>query len=201
MPAPAIVLGMLLRPYSIGHELCLLRYGNPLAEGNESTPNQLSRAVLTCCQSWRENQRMIFDPLLSFKLLLWRFRRNVSPALRKLTFQEELKTFTTYRDAGSLEFPLAEVVRPDRGPAPRPPGSPFQLRLYEFLHQRWTREDAKEWRTPWDYPLGLAKMRWASHWEEEGGLEVQNHFDAERDRKEMEFWLEQEKEGQKLCRA
>ncbi len=30
----------------------------------------------------------------------------------------------------------------------------------------------------WDYPLGLAKMRWACHWEQESGLDIYNAHDA-----------------------
>jgi hypothetical protein len=34
----------------------------------------------------------------------------------------------------------------------------------------------------WDYPVGLAKMRWAAYWEEQAGLEVYNEDNAEMDR-------------------
>ena len=29
----------------------------------------------------------------------------------------------------------------------------------------------------WDYPLGLAQMRWQAHWEQEGSIEVWNEAD------------------------
>ena len=200
-PAPAIVLGMLLDPYSIGHELLLYRQGNPLADQPKGSRDDLWKAVLICCQSWRENNGMVFDPLLKFKLWSMGFRKRFSPSLRRITFEQELKTFIQYRDAGSLEFPLSEVARPDRGPAPRVPGCPFTLRMWAFVHDHWTDVDAKDWGNPWDYPLGFAKMRWACHWETEQGLEVQNHYDAQHDEAYTQWLLEQEKEGAKQCRA
>ena len=76
-PAPAIVLGLLLRPFSIGHATLLHREDNPLAEGFESTPEQLAEAALICSQTWAESLKMPFDPLISLKLWLWR-RRSTS---------------------------------------------------------------------------------------------------------------------------
>lgn len=186
--APAIVLGLLLKPYSLGHDLLLAESGNPLASKNACDPLYLSRAVLICCQNWAENQRTYKDPLLGIKLAIWRLRT------RRVFFKQELATFVKYRDAGCLELPLSGVARPNSGPAPRPSGSPFVLRVQQWLMTTLHFSEAQSW----DYPYGLAVMRWQCHWEQDGGLEVYNTNDAEFD----QFVAEQEKKGrEQLCRV
>jgi hypothetical protein len=183
LPAPTVVFGMLLRPYSLGHELFLIREQNPIALGTCKVEREhLALAVLICCQSYEEAKRTAFDPLIRLKLWLWKRRT------RHCDFKTELAAFREYQKQGSLEFPVSDVVRPDRKPSSRAPGTPFILRLHQWLieHLRLTEVQA------WDYPLGLAKMRWACHWEMEGGLDIYNAHDAEFDR----FVSEQEAKGQ-----
>lgn len=191
LPAPRVVLGMLLRPYSLGHDVWLVREGSQLHPDStrQATLPDLFRAVLICCQTWEESKAMPFDWFAGLKLWLWRKRLG-----RKIDFLAELASFREYQTFGSLEFPLSDVAQPSRGPAPRAPGSPFVLRLHQWLmqHHRLTESEA------WDYPLGLAKMRWACFWESEQGLDVYNAHDAEFDA----FVAEQEAKGKEsLCQA
>ena len=180
-PTPVSVLGLLLRPFSLGHLLCLIREGNPLAFGNDGKPQDLAGAVLICSQTWKELERMPFDPLIGLKLWIWRRR------VKRMNLGRELAAWVEYREAGSLEPPLSQVAKPSQGPAPRLPGSPFLLRIHQWLmlHLRLTEAEA------WDYPYGLAKFRWCAFWEQEQGLEVYNEHDAEFDR----FVAEQEAKG------
>jgi len=168
MPAPTVCLGMLLRPYSLGHELWLLRENCAALRG---AAEGLSTAVLICCQSWDQLATMRGDRLLSLKLWLWRRRA------RKLDATVELAKFLSYRNAGFDEFPLSQVIRPTGSDARRLPGAPFILRLQQWLMQDLGLGES----AAWDYPVGLAKMRWATHWEEQGGLNVQNAHEAEQD--------------------
>jgi hypothetical protein len=173
LPAPCQVLGMALKPFSLGHEVYLERenrYPKPETRILE-TPLSLIKAVLICCQSWEELQGMTSDWLLDLKLWIWKRR------LRKTDWPGELRAFEVYRQEGSLEFPLSDIVRPGSGSGPRPPGTPFLLRLHQFLVIRMRMEEVEAW----DYPLGLAKMQWAAYWEEEGGLQIYNWQDAEHD--------------------
>lgn len=146
-------------------------------------------AVWICSNSWRENHTA--DPLSRIKNWIWKRR------MRRMRFQPNLKAFVDYRGAGSLELPLSDVARPNSGPSPRAPGSPFQLRLQQFMQLRFALTEDQAW----DYPYGLAKMRWTSLWEQEGKLEVYNHHDAQHDQEYEKFLIEQEKEGNKLCQA
>lgn len=188
---------MLLRPYSLGHELWLIREGNSLVgqASSLSAIDHLPAAVLICCQSWEELKRMRSDHLLGLKLWLWnrriksrinreftRINANENGDSRSLAsirgYQEqELAKFISYRNEGLLEFPCSQVTRADRGPSPRLPGTPFILRLQQWLmtHLQLTESSA------WDYPVGLAKMRWAAHWEQEGGLEIYNAHEEQED--------------------
>lgn len=186
VPAPAVVLEMLLRPLSLGHVLLLsdLR----LDASGEALPT----AVLICCQTWQENLSTRQDRFINFKLWLW--RRRIARAARTIPnyYTNELSKLQRYIEAGSLEFPASDVFKPDRGPAPRLPGTPFVLRLQQWLitHLRLSETEA------WDYPFGLSKMRWAAHWEQEGGLDIYNSHDEQFDR----FVAEQEAKGEALNR-
>src|SRR2546426_11127910 len=74
LPAPAIVLGLRLRPFSLGHYLWLEREQiSDLQISNlKSAIESLPAAVLICSQSWTQLTRVPgFDPLLSLKMWLW----------------------------------------------------------------------------------------------------------------------------------
>ena len=199
LPAPVVCLGMLLRPYSLGHELWLIRESNAALRGSI---DGLPAAVLICSQTWDELRRMRSDHFLGFKLWIWRRRMKrleksftrivankrelksakISVNSREELLGKELATFLAYRAEGLLELPISQVARSDRA-MPRLPGCPFILRLQQWLmtHFHLTESAA------WDYPVGLAKMRWAAHWEQEGGLDIYNAHEAESDA-QIEYW-------------
>jgi hypothetical protein len=186
LPAPTVCLGLLLRPYSLGHELLLFRNESPFV--TRARPSQLEdliAAAMICFQTWEENQRMYQDRLLRFKTWLWRRR------ISKMAWQLDLAAFNAYRADGCLEFPLSEIGRPDRGPSPRTPGAPFILRLQQWLMRTLNLTEP----AAWDYPLGLATMRWECHWEQEGGLDIYNWSESEHDRAVAEEMERQKKEA------
>lgn len=192
MPPSVVCLGLLLRPYSIGHAVLLIR--DNLIDAEPDLPH-LAQAVLICCQSWRENERMQFDRWLNFKLWIWKRRirrqmtedrrQNPSSVLRPLS--SELAVFRSYLEAGNAEFRISDAPRPEYSTSPRMPGSPFMLRLQQWLMTHFGLSE----EAAWDYPLALAKMRWCAHWEQEGGLDIYNEHDAEFDR----YVAEQEAKG------
>ncbi len=177
LPAPVFCYGRPLRPYSLGHELWLVREQNAILRAADKPPysidvlRSLPGAVLICSRTWEELRTMRAERWLGLDLWLWRKRT------RKLDVAHETEKFVAYRAAGLLEFPLSTIVRPDRGPTPRLPGGPFILRLQQWLMRELRFSEA----AAWDYPVGLAKMRWATHWEQEGGLDIYNAHDAEFD--------------------
>ncbi len=181
LPAPTIVCGLLLRPFSLGHQLYLIRenpvFSGSAVHGSTVTDTEfaaLIAAVLICSQSWDESRRMTQDRLLPLKLWIWkrRLRRAVNrEPLNRITW---LLTFHRYLEAGAIEFPLSEIARPDRPSVSRSPGCPFLLRLHSWIMRELRLTESQAW----DYPLGLAKMRWACHWEQESGLDIYNAHDA-----------------------
>jgi hypothetical protein len=108
-------------------------------------------------------------------------------------FQKELEVFAKYRLEGSLEFPPSNVLHPHAGPPPRLPGCPMLLRLQQFLMLEFGLSESEAW----DYPLGLAKMRFAAFWEQEGSFDIYNQHDADFDA----FVAEQERKGAEQCQA
>lgn len=186
-PSPTVVLGLLLRPYSIGHELRLHRLNHPLALGQPCLPRQLAEAVVICHQGWAETNAMPFDLLLPLKMLLWRRRA------RRTKFPVELDKFLEYQSVGALEFPPSGITKAGRSTEPRIAGSPLLLRLHQFLMlQLRLAEDQA-----WDYPLGLAKLRWGCYWEENGDWSVYNEAEAKFDA----FVAEQEAKGKEQIPA
>lgn len=187
LPAPVQILGLALRPYSLGHELFLIREANPLAVsiagriGDIKRPD-LATAALICCGTWHENRALHRDWLMSLKLAIWKFRPVVRNGLKE-NFGREVEAFREYQQSGCLEFRHSELIRPGMKTT-RIPGAPFLLRLHQFLMTRLGLPES----AAWDYPLGLAKMRWQTYWEEEDFYEIYSDHDAEFDR----FIAEQE---------
>jgi hypothetical protein len=151
----------------------LIRGNSPFLSPTPVTPElpEFVAAVMICANTWAENVGIRRDWLIGLKMRIWRWRR------RKMDYNVELSKFIDYLVDGSLQFPLSNTVKPGKQ-TPRLPGSPFLLRLHSHImsHLRLSESDA------WDYPVGLAKMRWAAHWEQEGGLEVYNDHDADFDK-------------------
>lgn len=189
LPAPTVIGGITLRPYSLGHELCLIRTGNPflvpaavtclpIAQQHEA----LLSAMWTCANTWEENRTSAHQWLgpLKSSLLARRFKQS--------DIAECVQQFLDYREQGCAQFRLSEIPRPvDRNAGSRrTPGSPLILMVFLFLveHLRLTETQS------WDYPAGKAYMLWQTYWEQEGGLDIYNaqdaKFDAYRERRERE---------------
>src|SRR5688572_32977901 len=98
LPAPTVCLGMLLRPYSLAHELWLIREHNALVGVQPSgCPDTLKRelqrelqqalpaAVLICSQTWAQLRTMRGDHLLGLKLWIWnrRTKQSIQKSLRE----------------------------------------------------------------------------------------------------------------------
>jgi hypothetical protein len=175
LPAPARVCGIPLRHYSLGHELFLIREHSAFFFGGHVLPGDLLQAIWICASDYEGCQRSQDSWLYLPKL--WLLRRAVERSVKRKIFDREVAAFREYRESGCLEFPLSDVVRPG-APTPRSPGTPFILRLQQFLMVTLRMGEAEAW----DYPVGMAKMRWAAHWEQEAGLEVYNEDNAEMDR-------------------
>lgn len=168
-----------MRPYSLGHELHLLRESNPFLSGvgENAKREDLAEAVLICNQTFEERRRMSSDLLLPLKLGAWRWR------MRGSDWKSQVQAFIEYRQDGMRELPPSNTPRPDSSPG-RSAGAPFILRLYQFLVVEmhvptiYQHPITREVLTPWDHPYGLAQMQFAAHWEERGSFDIYNQQDA-----------------------
>lgn len=188
LPANPRIYGVELRDYSLGHELWLTRENSPFLSGATVMPQDVFEAVWICSSTWQE----LKDARRSFLYLpkLWLLKRNAKKCNRDLKYHPvAVQAFKDYRESGCLELPLSDNVRPERERSRgRECGTPFILRLHQFLCLTYRLSDVEAW----DHPVGLAKMRWAAFWEQEGGLDVKNAFDAECDRLAEEANKEEE---------
>jgi hypothetical protein len=171
LPAPTVVLGTLLRPYSLGHELFLTSEANPIIAGEPVLYPHLESAVQACCQSWSEYSAT--DYWAGLKARLWHWRTwHWSRSFMEGPLRGEIKKFLNYREAGCLEFPISDFTSAERDASGRWPGAPFLLRLHRFVMKMGKTE-----AEAWDYPVGLAKMHWQAHYEAEGLLDIYNSHD------------------------
>jgi hypothetical protein len=169
LPAAARVCGLPLKPFSIGHSLHLIRDNSPFVTEEAILPGDVFKAVWICASTWDELKYR--DHLHMLKL--WLLKRLV----KKSDHTESVQLLGEYFREGSLELPMSDITRPDREKATREVGAPFLLRLQQFLmiHLRLSESEA------WDYPLGLAKMRWQTFWEQEGGCAVRGETECKMD--------------------
>lgn len=175
LPAAARVLGLALRPYSLGHELWLSRHGNralPTATSELSDRlADLPLAVLICSRTWTEFAHFDQTPWLAWRMFWWR------RALRGLDYEDELVKFHEYVITGMNCF---RVSAPQSNGIPgRTLGTPLLLILHQFVLGLPAHEIQLYGRTSWDYPYALAQMRYAAASEMAGHLEVENNAERE----------------------
>lgn len=170
-----------LRTYSIGHQLLLTRIRSPFAVECDRKPTleDLMYAVLLCSDSFEAGARIHEDVFARAKLWLWRRR------IRGIDSSFEIAKFSNYVALGSL----GPRVKPSG--EGRPPGSPWILRLKNFVQFELRKTESEAW----NYPYGRAQIEFAAYWEEKGGLKVYNAnelaFMAECERLEAEHIAEE----------
>lgn len=150
-----------MKPYSIGHEILLTRYDNPLVT---STPEEFqalsivkqNTAIITaasiCARDWAQNQK----PEKWMRLWGW-FIRNAD-------FGQAIYDFLRYRATGSSLPRFSDLSEKGDG---RKLGSPILARLLN------TAARVKP-SAPFDCPLGLAAWVYFSDAEQDGRCEIAN---------------------------
>jgi hypothetical protein len=186
LPAQVRVCGLPLKHFSIGHSLHLIRSESPFVSGEAVLPGDVFTAVWICASTWKELRYR--DYLHCLKLAL------LKRAVAKSDHAENVKALIEYFKNGALELPASEIIRPDRDKCGRDAGAPFLLRLQQFLMIYLGKSESEAW----DYPLGFAKMRWQTYWEQEGGFDVKNSKEVQMDEmiRLSEEKLSDKKEGE-----
>jgi hypothetical protein len=170
-PAPVSILGLPLRPYSVGHELFLIGRNNAFVCDRPPGTTDLIEAALVCAHSWEEIHAPA--PWLTVKTAMWRWhvRKQLANPM------EWILTFYLYRHNGSTvphHQPPGLAANETPG---REPGAPFLLRLIQFLmfNLDLTEPEAM------DYKLGLAQWHACAFWEAQGGLRIQNREEKQQE--------------------
>lgn len=114
IPEPVAILGVRLRPFSLGHVLLLNRFGNAFGTGKRPELADLIQAIVICSQDYESALADLDDPDLPNHVARW--QRKLAPrnwlGIRQpgLGFspRDALAAFADYVRAGS-SFPLFSV--------------------------------------------------------------------------------------------
>jgi hypothetical protein len=154
-PTRFVILRLPLLEYSLGHELLLIRHGNPLICLNREAFDQLpawqqilalQQAVIVCHRRW-ENQNSKSAPMRRW---FWR--------IRKTDYALAIADFRNYLAAGSTMPPREKLPSDD---CARPHGAPWLAILYNHVRD-------------WNCPKGLAQWLYLTHLETQGLVKITN---------------------------
>lgn len=165
--APVKILKLPMLDYSVGHELLLQRYRNPLLAPKKAFDeldasiqrSSIIRAALICSRTWNENKKR--EWFLGIYLLM----------IRKEDHALSIAQFRNYRDAGST-YPRPKKQE-SKG---RELGSPLMSRLVAYGGSIFG-------NSIFDKPLGMIQWMYFAHCEQEGCLEIEN--ESEKDFREL----------------
>lgn len=194
-PAPVVCLKLRLLPYSLGHELLLLKQRSPFLILSFAQFNALPitdqhaaliRAVMVCCNSWEENKK----PHRWLRLWHW--------GIRNTNWPLAIADFRNYLAEAHAEMPGPDPEADDicagvYGYSPmkdlrgRQYGSPILARLFNFIA-------ASDCAEPWDFSFSLANALYAARLESEGSLRVENFQELDEKTKLAEIRAEIAKE-------
>ncbi len=159
VPNPPRILGLQLKPYSLGHDLILTALENKFLEADRSI-DDLFIGVFVCSQSWSEWGRWSNSRWLPVSLRIWRW------FIRTKDIRDAFNLFENYlelgRDCPDINMPVAAVGKASSF------GSPWQERLKIFLVCKLglTENEAM------NRPLALSNFDWACHGEMDKTLEL-----------------------------
>jgi len=160
-PEPYTVLGLRLKPFSLGHAILLQRHGCDPVRDYES----LITGVTICAHTWDEFHTLADDKWLPWRMRIWAWR------VGNFNIVAKIKMFNEYV-ADAMESP--EVFESNDKPSNRL-GAPFFSVLKTTLCAKlgYTRDEAL------NLPFGEALFDYFSFWEIEGGCELVGDHDLE----------------------
>ncbi len=174
-PPSAKVFGVTLETFAIGHELALIRQGNPLATYGEISFAELSpdakrlalAMAVEICGKLGYFSKWIFG--------LKTFRINADG------LAVEIQTFREYRAAGNHDLPLAKMPK-QHGIPFRYFGSPGLASLLNYIVEKHSLLIKSHFKgSPLNFPLGLAQILYTTHLEATGAVWVKNKDEMERE--------------------
>jgi hypothetical protein len=187
-PTPWNILRIPLLPYSLGHELLLIRSRNllllePAEFGKLRRHEQVAavmRAVMICARSWEENKQA--DKWLG--LWTWRIRRE--------NFSLAIADFRNYRREGATMPTLNRNQDPEsKG---RELGSPYLARLTAYAASCFG-------QGCYDQPLGQLQWMYFAEMERDGCVEVENASERQIREEIEQHQADYQKEQEALSQA
>ena len=174
-PPAQKVFGVLMETYAIGHELALIREGNPLATYSEASFSELAQDAqkLALALAVEKCGKLGFfrKYLLAFNVL----------RARADELEHEIKNFRAYRAAGSQDLPLTKMPK-QHGIPFRYFGAPGLASLINYVTAQHSLLIQSHFKgSPLNFPLGLAQILYTTHLETAGAVWVKNHQEMERD--------------------
>jgi len=151
IPEPVAILGVRLRPFSLGHVLLLNRFSNAFGTGTSPAIEDLIQAIVICSQKYADALADMDNPKLPQIVAAW--QRKLAPRNR-LGFRSpglgfspgaEVGRFSEYVRAGST-FPLFTVKENHQGDAT---GLPMVQSVKVLLQSKMNFTEAEVLDRPW----------------------------------------------------
>jgi len=163
--------------FAIGHELALIRQGNPLATYGESSFAELSSdAKMLALAMAVEICGKRFGFLRKWKFVISEYRATPEE------LATEIKRFREYRAAGSHDLPLTKMPK-QHGIPFRYFGAPALASLINYVTEKHHLLIRSHFHgSPLNFPLGLAQILYTTHLETTGAVWVKNHQEMEREK-------------------
>ena len=174
-PYAVRIFGVRLDNYAIGHELALIRQGNPLATYGDTSFDELADdakklALLMAVEVCGKINRF-------FKYLFIVVVYYASPEL----FNNAVQAFRSYRAAGSRDLPLTKMPK-QHGIPFRYFGAPTAASLLNYVSKEHSMLIHSHFGgSPLNFPLGLAQILYTTQLEADGKVWVKNSQEMERD--------------------
>lgn len=174
-PPRVNVFGVEMGTYAIGHELALIRQGNPLATYGEASFAELSQ----------DAKRLAIAMAIEVCGNLGFFKKyKCAIAIYRAKDEElavEIKMFRDYRAAGSQDLPTTKMPR-QHGVPFRYFGAPGLASLLNYVVKEHLLLIQTHFKgSPLNFPLGLAQILYATHLETNGSIWVKNQQEMERE--------------------
>jgi hypothetical protein len=175
-PPTTKIFGVRLETFAIGHELALIRQGNPLATYTESSFAELSDDAKKLALALAVEICGKLGFLGKWKFVIAEFRTKPEE------LEAEIKRFRDYRATGSRDLPLTKMPK-QHGIPFRYFGAPGLASLLNYVtahHSLLIQSHFKG--SPLNFPLGLAQILYTTHLETTGAVWVKNHQEMEREK-------------------
>lgn len=168
VPERTTLLGLELKPLTIGHCLLLDRFDCV----NVQDPDSLVMAVLICSDDHEKFQSVIESRWLDWQLKIWRWR------LGKVDWLEKIQLWHEYFD-GQSKPPLTVSLQDGKGMAGS--GTPFMQHLKTYLQAKLNYSPSEALNAQ----VGMALWDYYSHAEIEGNIRVVDREEV----KDAQQWL------------